>query len=81
MDPFDLRQWEGFSGAGGEGAEAAIVDQITIDSRRIDSQNSLFVALKGSSEDGHKFIGHAAKAGARYALVRKDFQSARLMTA
>jgi Alr-MurF fusion protein len=73
MDPFDLRLWEGYLQAGGELCEPAIVDQITIDSRRIDSKNTLFVALKGASEDGHKFIDHAAKAGARYALVRKDW--------
>ncbi len=76
MDPFDLRLWEGFVEAGGESSAPAIVDQITIDSRRIDSKNTLFVALKGASEDGHKFIDHAAKAGARYALVRKDWHTA-----
>jgi UDP-N-acetylmuramyl pentapeptide synthase len=49
MDPFDLRLWEGFAAASGGASEPAIVDQITIDSRRIDSKNALFVALKGIS--------------------------------
>lgn len=76
MDPFDLRLWKGFAAASGGGSEPAVVDQITIDSRRVDSRNSLFVALKGISDDGHKFVEHAAKAGARYALVSKDWRPA-----
>lgn len=73
MDPFDLRLWAGFVGAGGDASKPAIVDQITIDSRRIDSRHALFVPLEGQSHDGHKFIVQAAKAGARYSLARKGW--------
>lgn len=74
MDPFDLRQWSLFHTAGGSLSEPAIVDQITIDSRRIDSTHSLFVALKGDHQDGHAFVKDAAAAGAKYALVSERWQ-------
>lgn len=69
MDAFDIRQWKGFAAAGGSPAEPAIIDQIIIDSRRIDSPHSLFVALKGEKDDGHRYVQQAAQAGAKYALV------------
>lgn len=75
MDPFDLRLWPGFAAAGGNTSLPAIVDQITIDSRRIDSTNALFVPLEGKSHDGHKFILQAARAGARYTLAKKGWRS------
>lgn len=73
MDPFDLRKWKGFVEAGGNPAVQAIVEHIHIDTRRIDSPKTLFVALKGSVADGHDYVGHAAKLGARFSLVRKGF--------
>lgn len=76
MDQFDLRKWEGFAAAGGDLSNPAIIDQITIDSRRIDSSYALFVPLVGNIHDGHKFVGAAVKAGARYALVRHDWVAA-----
>lgn len=72
MEPFDLNKWSFFSEAGGS-RDDAIVDQIQIDSRRIASKNALFVALKGDTTDGHDFIAHAAKLGAKYALVKKGY--------
>jgi len=75
MDAFDLRLWNGFSEAGGHTTMPAITDQITIDSQRIDSPNALFIALKGKTQDGHKFIPQAILAGARYIIVRKDWSS------
>lgn len=72
MDAFDLREWPGFQEAGGNPSLPAIVDQIVIDSRRIDSPKSLFVALPGAYEDGHRFVAHAAKTGASYALIQKN---------
>jgi Alr-MurF fusion protein len=75
MDTFDLRLWPGFAQTGGEAATPACIDQITIDSRRIDSSHALFVALQGSIHDGHKFVNQAAKAGARYALVCESWHS------
>lgn len=73
MDAFDLRQWEGFAAAGGRLDSPAIIDQIVIDSRRIDSGHSLFVALKGEKDDGHRYVEQAAKAGAKFALVSNEF--------
>jgi len=72
MDSFDLRLWPTFVSAGGDASSPAIVDQICIDSRRIDSQNALFIALQGNM-DGHKFVGHAAKSGAKFAIVRRNW--------
>lgn len=73
MDPFDLRTWPGFADAGGDLSNPAIIDQVAIDSRRIDSRHSLFVALQGEHLDGHQFISAAANAGARFVLARKDW--------
>lgn len=74
MDAFDLRLWQGFSGAGGNDNAPAIIDQVTIDSRRIDSKNALFVALEGQIVDGHRFISAAVNAGARYVLAKKGWK-------
>lgn len=73
MDPFDLRQWPEFAFAGGDTTRPAIIDQIAIDSRRIDSPRALFVPLKGKFQDGHKFIQQAQKNGACCVLVNKDY--------
>jgi alanine racemase/UDP-N-acetylmuramoyl-tripeptide--D-alanyl-D-alanine ligase len=69
MEPFDLRLWEGFAPAGGDLSSPAIVRQVVIDSRRIATTNSLFVALPGCKNHGHQFVADAATRGARYALV------------
>jgi Alr-MurF fusion protein len=74
MDPFDLRQWPGFVQAGGDPSSPAITDQIAIDSRRIGTRASLFVALPGNFDDGHKFVASAGHAGARYALVQNSWK-------
>jgi Alr-MurF fusion protein len=76
MELFDLRLWKGFECASENSIGPSIVDQISIDSRKIDSPNSLFVALEGNFHDGHQFVSHAAKAGAKFALVKKDFHPA-----
>lgn len=73
MEPFDLRLWKGFVEAGGNPSLPAVVEQVAIDSRRVDSKNALFVALPGNFHDGHKFVVHAAKAGAAYTLVKKGW--------
>lgn len=78
MELFDLRLWSEFTAAGGDPSLPAMVDQIAIDSRRIDSTKALFVALPGSHSDGHTFIQQAAQAGAHYALVNKNFVAANL---
>jgi Alr-MurF fusion protein len=73
MDPFDLKKWAGFQEAGGMLDAPTIIDQIVIDSRRIHSPYSLFVALSGEREDGHNYIRHAAQQGAMFALVSLDW--------
>jgi len=70
MDAFDLRHWNGFLSSGGDHGKPALVDQVVIDSRRIHSTQAMFVALKGSHQDGHRFI---ADSGAKFALVDKDW--------
>lgn len=65
MEKLDLSSWANCP---------LIVDQITIDSRRITSQNSLFVALTGAHFDGHAFVRAAFRSGSKACLVRKDFQ-------
>ena len=77
MDPFDLRLWDGYATAlSCKTSEPAIVDQIIIDSRLILSSRALFVALQGGREDGHCYVEQAAANGARYAIVRQDWQPA-----
>lgn len=70
MEVFDLKKWPGFFKAGGKTQLSSFIDQIVTDTRRIDSINSLFVALPGAYEDGHHFLEHAAKAGAKFALIK-----------
>ena len=45
------------------GSKDTIVDNITYDSRNV-NQSSIFVAIKGLIEDGHKYIESAIKKGA-----------------
>lgn len=73
MDTFDLRQWSNFGRSKGGLTEPALIDQITIDSRRINSNNALFVALKGEHHDGHNYVAQAAQAGAKYAIVNESW--------
>lgn len=70
MDDFDLRLWEGFQKAGGDPSVPALINQVAIDSRMIDSDISLFVALPGKQTNGHRFV---AESGARYAIVGRDY--------
>jgi len=44
---------------------------ITTDSRRV-KPGDVFIAVKGSKVDGHDFIDHAVKKGARYIVCQKD---------
>lgn len=73
MDEFDLKKWSGFAEAGGDLKKPTIIDQIVIDTRRIDSSRALFVALKGEKDNGHKYLRQAAEAGAKFALVSQSW--------
>lgn len=55
-----------------DGSDAEI-DSISIDSRTL-SQGALYVAIQGVSQDGHKFVSAAFKAGAVAALVHEDYR-------
>ena len=46
---------------------------ITIDSRNI-KPGDIFLAFKGESTDGHKYIDHAEKAGASLAIVENNIE-------
>jgi len=69
MDLFDLRLWINFAKAGGNLSKPAWINQVSIDSRAINSNTSLFVALKGEKQDGHFFLDNAIKNGAKFAFV------------
>ena len=71
MEPFDLRLWSGFSQTGLDSTIPHIIDQAVIDSRRVYSENALFVALPGTQSDGHHYIPQSK---AKYALVKKHWQ-------
>jgi alanine racemase len=73
MEAFDLRLWPGHIEAGLDPSHPHFIDQVAIDSRRIYSDRSLFVALKGIQADGHDFIQIAAIKGAKYAIVKNDW--------
>lgn len=71
MDNFDLRTWNGFTRAGGAASMPALIDQVSVDSRRIHTNNALFVALEGKTLDGHTFIHDAIQSGARFIIGKK----------
>lgn len=73
MDPFDLREWSGYAEAGGDLIVPAVIDHIAVDSRRIYTSQTLFAALPGKRTDGHLFVTDAAKAGAHFALVNREW--------
>ena len=73
MESFDLRLWPEFAKAGGDSTSPAVINQVAIDSRRIDSKQALFVPLPGQNCDGHQFIMHAINAGANFILAKKEW--------
>ena len=46
------------------------VANVVTDSREVDREDALFVALPGEEADGHRFVGDAVQAGAVAALVQ-----------
>jgi|LGOV01.1.fsa_nt_gb UDP-N-acetylmuramoyl-tripeptide--D-alanyl-D-alanine ligase len=48
-----------------------IIEQISTDTRKI-KKNSLFIALRGDSFDGHDFIEKAVENGAKYVITDKE---------
>lgn len=72
MDPIDLMDWSAWQQ---RPTHPCIIDDVSIDSRTIRSQKTLFVALRGRRGDGHKYVERAITAGAIYALVETDYQA------
>ncbi len=70
MDDFNLHLWPRFAL---EHTEDCFIDQVAIDSRRIASPKSLFIALKGERTDGHHYVRQALESGAKYAIVSREF--------
>ncbi len=54
---------------GGTAIGRAVVTSVSTDSRNVAAADSLFIALKGDSFDGHDFVGQALGAGAAAVLV------------
>lgn len=72
MESFDLRAWPQLKSLCQDSDIPFIIDDIVIDSRRIASKKTLFVAMTGENFDGHDFLKHAQEMGACAAIVRKD---------
>ncbi len=70
MDDFNLHLWPRFAQ---NHTEDCFIDQVAIDSRRIASPKSLFIALKGERTDGHRYVQQALESGAKYAIVSREF--------
>lgn len=75
MEPFDLRLWQPFR-IQHPRLRNCIIDQIVIDSRRVHSKASLFVALPGNRTDGHQFLSNASKQGCRFCIIEESWQGA-----
>ncbi len=74
---FTVGEFSGMIGAACCGNLDAEITSVTVDSRRA-GPGSLFVALKGERTDGHRFVVHAAKAGA-VAIMIEQSQRARVL--
>ena len=61
------------SATGGMGMTEGYAKGVSIDSRTVMPQD-LFVAIRGSSLDGHDYVGHALDAGASIAIIDSDVQ-------
>lgn len=69
MNPLSLSQISHFAGATLEQGDGKLsVERISTDSRTI-KKGELFVALRGESFDGHKFVEDVAESGAAGAIV------------
>ncbi len=67
---FNLLEWKPYRD---KNSEDCIIDQVSIDSRRIHSKHSVFIALNGTRTNGHLFVRHALDNGAHAAIVQKGF--------
>src|SRR5213596_2949439 len=73
MDPLSLRQIAEFAGGSLTGGDPTLkASRITTDSRKSQA-GDLFVALRGDSFDGHKFVEQARDRGAVGAMVEEEW--------
>ncbi len=54
--------------------EEVILDEIFIDSRKSNSENGLFVAIRGLHHDGHDFVDELIGKGGRFFIVDEKFE-------
>lgn len=72
MISYTIAEIAGISGCCIHGDHTPVIRQVCTDTRRIDlPSESLFVALRGPSHDGHRFLQEAHNAGIRSFLVAK----------
>jgi UDP-N-acetylmuramoyl-tripeptide--D-alanyl-D-alanine ligase len=68
------------SATGGSASQAFEVTGVAFDSREI-GPGDLFIALKGETTDGHRFIGQAFDAGAAAAIVEREVEAPHVLVA
>lgn len=64
----------GAASSSSEGDEGARVEGISTDTRAL-TEGAAFVAIKGSTYDGHEHLDAAARAGARAAIVEREVEA------
>jgi UDP-N-acetylmuramoyl-tripeptide--D-alanyl-D-alanine ligase len=64
----------GSAGGGSKGDEGAQIEGISTDTRAL-AEGAAFVAIKGSTYDGHEHLDAAVRAGARAAVVERDVEA------
>ena len=75
MKAFNLKQVSLLHQALEDCPFSTVIDEVSIDTRCLTSQNSLFIALKGSQSHGQQFLNQARAKGARFAIVEKNCSS------
>jgi UDP-N-acetylmuramoyl-tripeptide--D-alanyl-D-alanine ligase len=73
MSPTTLTQITAFAGGALTGKGVTEITQINTDSRTL-QRGDLFVALRGESFDGHRFVESAAKRGPAAVLVERNWR-------
>lgn len=69
MIPLTLREVAAACDGRVVGDPGTRVATVVVDSREVDREDALFVALPGENTDGHRFVGAALEAGAAAAVV------------
>lgn len=74
METFNLKHWTPF--ADQHPNVDASINHVVIDSRRINTPDTVFIALQGNHTDGHQYLNQAAAAGCGYCVIRNDWTGA-----